>query len=120
MTDPGTEYEVCRGCTMIAEAWQNSFLEFAEEKSRSVTKEDQEMLEGKWMEMAEAMLIRKRPAKVQKTMCLCEKAIAGHEVEGDKFCGGDEIVLEIRERKAQNEQRNNEQHLVAASAEPKY
>ena len=47
------------------------------------------------------MLNRRRVQQVSKTPCLCEHIINGAKVEGDKLCGGPEMVLEIRESKAQ-------------------
>lgn len=51
------------------------------------------------MQRAEMMLIRKPQKEVKKTDCLCEKAVAGMKVDGDRLCGGPEIVKEVEESK---------------------
>ena len=52
-----------------------------------------------WMLKAESMLNRKRMQEIKRTPCLCEKAMAGCNVEGDRLCVGAEMVLEMRQSK---------------------
>ena len=61
---------------------------------------EQEQFDVEWMSKGESMLNRKRSQEIKKTPCLCEKAMVGSKVDGDRLCGGPEIVLEIRESKA--------------------
>lgn len=58
---------------------------------------ERQQLAAQWMLKGTSLLNRKRSQDVKKTSCLCENAIDGAKVEGDRLCGGREMVLEIRE-----------------------
>lgn len=80
-----------------------------------MSKIEREQFDAIWMSKGESMLNRKRSQEVKKTPCLCEKAMAGSRVEGDRLCGGPEIVLEMRESKAQEERQSEPKNELPAA-----
>ncbi len=83
----------------VGKRWQKVVSERLAESAEWMSRCERGQFDSLWMLKAESMLNRKRMQEIKRTPCLCEKAMAGCNVEGDRLCVGAEMVLEMRQSK---------------------